>query len=218
MTNADPRGIYVLAGPNGAGKSSVGGRILEASGGTYFNPDQAARRLIEANPQLTEADANGEAWSEMVRLLRQAIAKDQVFAFETTLGGATIFRLLHDAAKAGTEVRVWFVALASADVHIERVSARVAEGGHDIPVELIRARYDSSRLHLIELLPVLKEVWVYDNTASNEAVGSVPQPTLIMHMRNSKIVDSCALNSVPQWAKGIVLAGVKADASEQPAP
>jgi len=52
--------------------------------------------------------------------------------------------LLAAALSAGIEVRIWHVGLASAELHIARVRARVAKGGHDIPEALIRDRYDRS--------------------------------------------------------------------------
>ena len=93
--------LYVLAGVNGAGKSSVGGAMIRASGADYFNPDEAAQRLIAANPGLDQVKANAAAWHEGRRLLERAIAERKDFAFETTLGGSTMPRLLADAAARG---------------------------------------------------------------------------------------------------------------------
>jgi len=131
-----------LAGANGAGKSSIAGAMFLAQGVDYFNPDEAAARVLSANPGLTQAEANGIAWHEGRRLLQRAIAERLTFAFETTLGGRTIAALLHSALSTGIEVRVWYVGLQSAELHIERVRARVAQGGHDIPEASIRERYD----------------------------------------------------------------------------
>jgi hypothetical protein len=39
----------VLAGTNGAGKSSIAGARFRESGGA-FNPDEAARRILAADP------------------------------------------------------------------------------------------------------------------------------------------------------------------------
>src|SRR4029077_14820825 len=89
--------LYPLAGVNGAGKSSVGGAMIRATGADYFNPDEAARQIVEVNPQASVAEANGAAWLEGKRLLQRAIAEHGNFAFETTLGGTTITKLLRDA-------------------------------------------------------------------------------------------------------------------------
>ncbi len=210
MTSAPSHGISVLAGPNGAGKSSVAGEVLKAAGGSHFNPDDAARRLLLADPSLDAATANSQVWNEMVRLLEEAISGRRSFTFETTLGGNTITRLLVGAAIEGVPVRVWYVALASADLHVDRVRRRVAEGGHDIPEALIRSRYDASRLHLIELIPHLAELAVYDNSAEVDASMAIPEPTLLLHMAGGHVVESCPLMAVPAWAKGIVQAGLNA--------
>src|SRR5882762_9906502 len=122
---AQPPRLYVLAGVNGAGKSSIGGATIRASGADYFNPDEAARELIASNAGLDQVKANAAAWHEGRRLLERAIRERKDFAFETTLGGTTMPRLLSEAASQGFEVRIWYVGLTSADLHIARVRNRV---------------------------------------------------------------------------------------------
>jgi len=134
--------ILALAGVNGAGKSSLLGTWLHAEGLSWFNPDAFTRRLVDAGWPLPEA--NAEAWQEGTRRLRQAMADGTDFAFETTLGGNTIPRLLREACDHH-HVAIWFCGLANVELHIARVAARVAAGGHDIPMEKIHARFDSAR-------------------------------------------------------------------------
>jgi predicted ABC-type ATPase len=140
----------VLAGTNGAGKSSVAGAMFRQAGADYFDPDEATARILAANPDISTADANSAAWHQGKRLLKRAIAERLDFAFETTLAGHTISALLHEALAAGIDVRMWFVGLSSPELHMARVRARVARGGHDIPEEKIRERYDRSRINLIQ--------------------------------------------------------------------
>jgi len=200
----------VLAGVNGAGKSSIGGATFRRSGADYFNPDEATQRILEANPGISLEQANSAAWLEGKRLLERAIAERLDFAFETTLGGNTIARLLETARAAGIEVRVWFVGLSSPELHIARVRARVAAGGHDIPEGKIRERFDASRLNLIRLLPKLTELRVYDNSADGDPVtGGVPRPRLIVHVAGGSVRGRCALEEVPEWGKPIVLAALR---------
>lgn len=202
--------IYVLAGANGAGKSSVGGAAFRQSGADYFNPDEATRRILAANPGISLEEANSAAWLEGKRLLERAIGERLDFAFETTLGGNTIPRLLETGLAVGIEVRIWFVGLSSPELHIARVQARVAAGGHDIPEAKIRERFDASRLNLIRLLPRLTELRVYDNSAEGNPVrGEAPQPRLIVHVAEGSVRETCALPDVPTWAKPIVLAAVR---------
>ena len=202
--------IYVLAGTNGAGKSSIAGAMFLAQGTGYFDPDEAARRILAANPGLAQAEANSAAWNQGRRLLERAIAERLNFAFETTLGGRTIPALLGAALSAGVEVRIWYVGLRSAALHIARVRARVAKGGHDIPELAIRDRYDSSRLNLIRLLPRLTELRVYDNSdEANPDAGAAPQPKLLLHVAAGRMVSLCDVAATPEWAKPILAAAIK---------
>ena len=202
--------IYVIAGVNGAGKSSVAGETFRQSGADYYNPDEAARLLLTANPTLTQTEANSAAWHEGVRLLKRAVDEGLEFAFETTLGGNTIPRLLKKAASARVEINVWYVGLESPELHIARVKSRVARGGHDIPEQDIRRRYERSRLNLIELLPVLRALRIFDNSAeADPAGGQTPKPILVLSMERRKILEPKDLTHTPAWAKPIVAAALK---------
>jgi predicted ABC-type ATPase len=205
--------IYVLAGTNGAGKSSIGGAMLVEQGVEYFNPDNAAAFIVEANSRIGLEDAQSAAWHEGKRLLERAIAEQLDFAFETTLGGSTITALLEKALDSGIEVRIWFVGLDSVERHINRVRARVEKGGHDIPVERIRERYSRSLLNLIRLMPKLTELRLYDNSLEADPQTSVmPEPRLVVHLDRGKLVNVCELASTPDWAKPVILTALKISA------
>lgn len=197
--------IFVLAGVNGAGKSSIGGAAIRASGADYYNPDEAARELIARQPGLTLTEANAAAWQTGRMLLERAIHERLDFAFETTLGGNTIPRLLGETAKREIQISVWYVGLKSPQLHIERVAARVRRGGHPIPEETIRRRYERSRLNLIQLLPSLTALRVYDNSDDAEPeAGGMPAPRLVLHLEAGRILGPEDLSQTPAWAKPIV--------------
>lgn len=203
--------IFVLAGVNGAGKSSVGGRSLRLYGDNYFNPDEAAAQLQKKSGYSLD-EANALAWTVGKELLEEAIANRTDFTFETTLGGNTIPRLLAQAADEGIEVRIWFVGLSSVDKHLARVRARVASGGHDIPEEKIRERWEGSRRNIISLMPKLTELQVFDNSAERDPeTGENPPPRLLLHWKNGAVVGPSVaeLEQTPEWAKPIVAAALK---------
>lgn len=200
----------MLAGVNGAGKSSIAGAAIRAAGGEYYNPDEAARALKLSNPGLDQTQANAAAWQQGRRLLERAITDRLDFTFETTLGGNTMPALLTRAASGGMEVRVFYVGLDSAEAHIERVRQRVRAGGHDIPEATIRRRYRHSLLNLVQLLPVLTELRVYDNSATADpAAGQAPVPRLVLHVDGGRIVGPSDLSSTPNWAKPVVAAALR---------
>lgn len=200
--------ITVLAGTNGAGKSSIAGQALREAGGAYFNPDEATRRILAANPGLTEDAANGLAWLESVQRLRAAITHDTDYTFETTLGGQTVTGLLLAAAAAGHELVIWYCGLDSPERHLARVAARVAGGGHDIPEAKVRTRYEASRANLVRLLPHVTMLRVYDNSAeADPASGRRPAPELVLEVMGGTLVyprSAVELAKTPAWAKPLV--------------
>ena len=200
----------MLAGTNGAGKSSLAGAMVARQGAEFFNPDAAARVIRARDPHISQVEANSAAWHQGRRLLERAIAERLTYAFETTLGGATITGLLERARARGLEVRVWYVGLSTPELHLARVRARVARGGHDIPEADVRRRFHDGRLNLIRLLPRLTELRVHDNSAQADPhAGVAPEPVLLLHMVGDTIVAACELGLTPQWAKPILAAALK---------
>ena len=189
--------------------------MILRQGAEYFNPDEATKRILTANPAVSPEQANSAAWHEGKRLLERAIEEKLNFSFETTLGGHTIVALLEKALSAGIEVHIWYAGLNSPELHLARVRSRVARGGHDIPEAKIRERYSQSRLNLVRLLPKLTEVLVYDNSADADPhTGIAPEPTLILHLVRGRVQNSCDPALVPDWAKPIWMATMRSlDAS-----
>ncbi len=184
--------------------------MFRRAGADYFNPDEATAQILAVNPGMSTGEANSAAWHQGKRLLERAMAERLDFAFETTLGGHTISVLLQKALAAGIDVRIWFVGLSSPELHMARVRSRVARGGHDIPEEKIRERYDRSRFNLIELMPRLTELRVFDNSfEADPHAGRAPRPTLILHLAKGRIVEMVDLAETPQWAKALVATAVK---------
>jgi predicted ABC-type ATPase len=200
--------ITVLAGTNGAGKSSIGGAALRGSGAEYYNPDEATRRILAANSGMDEATANSLAWKEGVQQLEAAIDDRQDYVFETTLGGRTILSLLMKAAQAGIEVQMWYAGLDSPERHLARIRARVAKGGHDIAEDNVRERYTTSRANLVQLMPHLSMLRVFDNSSEMDpASGEAPVPRLVLTVDGDRVtypLDAQAMSTTPEWAKPIV--------------
>ncbi len=204
--------IWVIAGPHGGGKSSIIGEVIRAAGADYFNPDEYTRQLCDRNLGLPLDAANALAWAEGKRRLEEAIAARQSFAFETTLGGRTISRLLHQAADRGMVLKIWYIALDSADRHVARVAARATRGFHRIPEERIRARYDTSRANLARLIPKVAALKVYDNSYEADiSRAERPRPKLVLEFVTGRIRNRDDLATTPEWAKPLVVAALKAE-------
>jgi predicted ABC-type ATPase len=165
--------------------------------------------------------ADGDAWAYGKAKLEAAISDKTNSAFETTLGGNTIPRLLSEAAETH-DVIMMFCGLASVQLHLDRVKLRVRHGGHDIPEEKIRQRWESSRQNLIKLLPRLARLQVFDNSTEAAEGEAVPYPVLVLEMKDGRVIypdrtDVTALEATPDWAKPIVAAAFRChDAKDAP--
>lgn len=192
--------ITVLAGVNGAGKSSIGGAVLHARGLDWYNPDDFARAIHRRFPDRQMDEINSLVWHEGLRRLRTAIHNNSHFALETTLGGDTITKTLLQAIASGVPVNIWYCGLASPELHIERVQARVARGGHDIPEDLIRSRFQTSIQNLCLLATVVTRLAVYDNSAPLGGDGK-PDIRLLLDLHDNKIRH--LQQPMPRWAKPV---------------
>ncbi len=198
--------ITVLAGVNGAGKSSLLGTSLRDKDINYFNPDEIARQLMNKKFDLTQAEANGQAWMIGKRFLERAIFEENAYIFESTLGGNTITRILMEASKNGTAISIFCCGLESPELHIKRVKERVAKGGHSIPETKIRQRWLDSIENMMQLIMVCKSVSIFDNTTP--IMDSKPKPRRLFAFSGNQWV-SQPVQDMPAWARPLATAAMK---------
>jgi predicted ABC-type ATPase len=128
----------IIGGPNGSGKSTIYGRL--APPGRFLNADVIARGINPGRPEAAFISAGRQTLAELARV----IGARETFVYETTLSSRQSAKLMLAAKQAGYEVGLVFVILNSADLNVERVAERVARGGHDIPEDVIRRRYETA--------------------------------------------------------------------------
>jgi len=155
-----PRAI-ILAGPNGAGKTTFGREFLDAEGRcpTFINADLIAAGLSPFRPD----SMAGKAMRLMMEQVEESVAARQAFAVESTLSGRAYMRHIPQWQSLGYHVRIIFLRLPLVELAIERVAQRVTQGGHHIPEDVIRRRFDRGR-HLFGTIyaPMVDSWQVYD--------------------------------------------------------
>jgi predicted ABC-type ATPase len=161
--------IVIIAGPNGAGKTTFALEFLpnEAGCPVFVNADLIAAGLSPFSP----AAAAISAGRLMREEIRAHVLRGQSFAFETTLSGRMYARLIPEWQALGFRVKLMYLALPNLEMAIERVAARVSQGGHDVPEDVIRRRFWTSSHNFNELYRPLVDVWaLYDNSGDSPAL------------------------------------------------
>jgi predicted ABC-type ATPase len=159
MANLNKK-IIIIAGPNGAGKTTFAKNFLpqEAHTFRFINADLIAAGLAPFNPE----SVSFKAARLMLNELNEYTKAGESFAFETTLSGTHYLQRIQEWKNLGYIIKLWFIALSSPELAISRVAERVAQGGHNIPEEVIRRRYKAG----VENLPKYQKVvnsWVMLN-------------------------------------------------------
>lgn len=158
--------MYIIAGCNGAGKTTASFTILpEILDCTEFvNADEIAKGLSPFRP----SSAAIEAGRLMLSRIKKHVAHKTSFAFETTLSTRSYTKLVSNAKDTGYQVTCIFFWLKSEDLAITRVQSRVIEGGHDIPVEVIRRRYHSGLKNFFKLFVPLVDNWLFVDNSGDQ--------------------------------------------------
>ena len=145
--------VIVFAGPNGSGKSTI--TRMAKIGGEYINADDINRTTL-----CTDLEAAVKAEELRERMLVDR--KD--FTFETVLSTDRNLLLLQRAKEKGYFIRGIYVLTCNADINVARVNAREALGGHGVPEEKIRSRYDKALALIPKFVEICDILHIYDNT------------------------------------------------------
>ncbi len=155
--------IYIISGCNGAGKTTASYTILPEilNCKEFVNADNIAAGLSPFQPEKVAFEA-GRIMLERIEYLLEA---NETFAIETTLATKIYKSKLLNAIANGYNVKLLFFWLPNVEMAIDRVAIRVSDGGHNIPVDVIKRRYLRGIENLFEIyLPLCNEWAVFDNS------------------------------------------------------
>ena len=157
------KNLYIISGCNGAGKTTASYTVLPEilDCKEFVNADEIARGLSPFNPDSVAI----EAGRLMLKRINELLEKGETFSIETTLATKSYINLVRRAQAKGYVVKVLFFWLNSPELAQLRVSERVANGGHNIPQDVIRRRYVAGICNLFNLFMKEVDSWViFDNS------------------------------------------------------
>ena len=125
----------------------------------FVNADVIAARRWPHDPARHAYQAAEIAASTRAALIQRG----EPFVAETVFSHPSKLDLIRDASAAGYYVAL-HVVMIPVELAVERVAARVTDGGHDVPVEKIRARFDRLWGLVADAVLLADTATFYDNT------------------------------------------------------
>ncbi|MCR5879397.1 zeta toxin family protein [Phenylobacterium sp. J367] len=155
--------LHILAGPNGAGKSTLYSLVLRhALAGEFVNADLLAFQALGHHALTLEEAQLGQRLANERR--DALIAEGQSLVTESTFSHSSKLDLLRRAKALGYEVDVYHVNVATVDQALGRVASRTELGGHPVPEDKLRGRYERNPALIREAVLLADVGHVFDNS------------------------------------------------------
>jgi len=155
--------ILIIAGPNGAGKTTFATEFLprEAECPNFINADLIAQGINPFRPEASSIQAS----KMMIEIMDTYLKRGESFSFETTLSGKYYSKLIPEWQKKEYRVKLFYLKLPDSEFAIARVNQRVKEGGHRVPEDVIRRRFNTGWNNFEKIYKNLVDEWaLYDNS------------------------------------------------------
>lgn len=188
--------IVIVAGVNGCGKSTFAANAAGKEvllGQTAINPDALTQEATEEFPNIGSIGANLVGVERAEKAVWKAIAEGRSAAVETVLSSDKFLAVVRAARKRRYRTRLIFIGLPRVSLALERIEARVKQGGHAVPEQRVRDRWARAHDNLIAFNRVVDDVLVFSN------VGLEPLPVaerVGRRTRRVRVLDPDALPDV----------------------
>jgi predicted ABC-type ATPase len=165
--------ILIIAGPNGAGKTTFARRFLpeHADCPIFVNADLIAAGLSPFKPE----GALIRAGRLMLEEIKAHVRRRDSFAFETTLSGRTYLKMIREWRKKGYQIKLIYLSLASPEEAIGRVKARVRQGGHHVPDEIVRRRFPLSLSNFQTIYRYEVDFWQWYDSSEGDILKLIDE-------------------------------------------
>jgi predicted ABC-type ATPase len=165
--------LVFVAGPNGSGKSTVASQAFlarlfqtpEDPPPVRINPDDIQRALAKQHPDKPKTELEVMAAVRADEMIGEALAMRSSIIRETVLSTDRLEASVMKARASGYRFALLFVVLKHPDLNVARVKARIAQGGHDVPEDKIRARWTRAMGMLPRFSRHADVLLIYDNSA-----------------------------------------------------
>ena len=188
--------LIVIAGPNGSGKTSTTRLVIKhewTEQCVYINPDEIAQTKFGDwnDPNAVRKSVEYcEEWRE------QLLKEHKDFIFETVLSSDGKVDFLKRAKAEGYFIRMFFICTETPSINAARITKRVMEGGHDVPIQKIISRYLKAITNATKVATFADRAYFYDNSIDDQ------EARILFRTTDCKLAKQYT-DSIPQWARTI---------------
>lgn len=167
-------------------KKADGERVLSAS------RIDGGRLLFE-----TDFEVNDYFTSFLCAYVRNELIANgcSKFTFETVMSHPSKLDFMMKAKEKGYKVYLYFISLTDPSLNVKRVKSRVLQGGHDVPEEKIKERYNRTMDNLLDAILIADKSYIFDNSRQ--------QPVLFATVEKQQL--HIADSTVPIWFNKYVI-------------
>lgn len=156
--------LVILAGPNGAGKSTLyETRIAPSLAAPFINADVIQRDELRD----TDENAAYRAAEIAAKRRQEHLEQGRSFVTETVFSHPSKLDLIRQGRAAGFRIMLFHIGVEHPDLSVARVEERVKEGGHPVPENKIRQRYDRNGPLIRQAALVSDIAHIFDNSRLN---------------------------------------------------
>jgi predicted ABC-type ATPase len=185
--------LIVIAGPNGSGKTTFTNQVLRhdwSQGCVFINPDEIAKNEFgdwNSPAAVLKAINRAQALREECLIKRKSLLLETVFSAPDKLD------FIMRAQRAGYFIRFFFIGTDGPYINASRVTKRVMDGGHDVPIAKIISRYDKSITNAAIAMAIVDRAYGYDNSIDNR------DPKKLFRTKNGIIFKTYADLKTHEW-------------------
>src|SRR6185369_547139 len=159
--------LIVIAGPNGSGKTTFTNQILRhdwSEGCFFINPDEIARDVFG---DWNSPEAVMKAVVRAEELREECLRERKNLLMETVFSAPDKLDFIRRAKEADFFIRFFFIGTDGPYINAARVTRRVMEGGHEVPISKIVSRYNRSISNGAVAMSMVDRAYCYDNSVDD---------------------------------------------------
>jgi len=154
--------LTVIAGANGSGKTTLT-RLnrIDFREFPLLDPDVIGKTLQTTLPRTFPIAAA----RQVLTSAREHVRNGKNFAIETTLSGKNYLQMMLDARARLFEIVLVYIGTENVEINLDRIRNRVLRGGHNVPEQDVRRRYQRSLANLPLAIERADRTILFDNSA-----------------------------------------------------